>query len=77
MSIVFHKRFIVFLNDSVMETNSRMRNLLKICNLECLIYSKNMNYEEIDWELVDKKLDKAREKSKDYLANFDFLKIKK
>lgn len=68
-SIMLHKNFVAFIDDEVMETNSRMKNLLEITGLQSRIYSGNsfsIN-EKIDWESVDQKIKAERDKSIQYL----------
>lgn len=70
MSIILHKNFLVFIDDKIMETNSRICNLLKIAGLENRIYNKNKKNqveEKIDWEIVDSNISKYKIISENYL----------
>lgn len=70
MSIIFHKDFVVFLDNKIMETNSRMHNLLKIAGLEDRIYDSKVDIEKlkpIDWNKVDENIKSYREDSVKYI----------
>lgn len=69
-SIIYHKNFYVILRDSM---NSRIYDLLENLGLLDRIISDDKSYfgfekqNPINWNQVDKKIDKLREKSFDYI----------
>ena len=74
-SLINHKKFFVFRrypNQSKVSTNSRLDSLLKIVNLSDRMLEGEESVEtliekEIDYEVVDEKLQEFREKSKEFL----------
>jgi len=74
-SLINNKKFFVFrryANKSKVSTNSRLDSLLNIVGLKDRILNGTENVEEliekqIDYEVVDKKLEKFREESKEFL----------
>ena len=66
MSIIFHKDFIVFLSGNE-ASDSRIIELLSKCNLSHRIYNKNNYYDNINWNDVDKALNKEINYSKDII----------
>lgn len=74
-SLINHKKFFVFRrypNQSKVSTNSRLDSLLKIVNLSDRMLEGEERVEkliekEIDYEVVDEKLQEFREKSKEFL----------
>lgn len=74
-SLINHKKFFVFRrypNQSKVSTNSRLDSLLKIVNLSDRMLEGEESVEkliekEIDYEVVDQKLQEFREKSKEFL----------
>jgi len=70
-SIIYHKKFLFFPNGSTSETSSRIIDLLDYVGLKDNIYDINNptinKTKTIRWEEVDKKIEKLRKKSIDYL----------
>ena len=74
-SLIHHKKFFVFRrypNQSKVSTNSRLDSLLKIVDLKDRLLEGTENVadwmeKEIDYEIVDEKLEKFREESKSFL----------
>ena len=74
-SLIHHKKFFVFRrypNQSKVSTNSRLDSLLKIVDLKERLLEGTESVEdwigkEIDYEMVDEKLEKFREESKRFL----------
>lgn len=74
-SLIHHKKFFVFRrypNQSKVSTNSRLDSLLKIVDLKERLLEGTENVadwmeKEIDYEIVDEKLEKFREESKSFL----------
>lgn len=71
-SILLKKKFLVEYNGKS-KLNDRIENLLNICKLEhCILNNETALSDidkEIDWNIVDSKLDKERQKSIKYLEN--------
>lgn len=69
MSIIFHKPFVVFLSGNN-GPDSRIVDLLQKVGLSDCIYKKNMIINsQIDWESVDKLLERERQFSREYLIH--------
>lgn len=74
-SILFHTNFVYTpLKGRHSQGNTRILDLLKTLNLECMIEEDGKSIEEyvkqsVDWEYVDKILNVYREKSIEYLIN--------
>ena len=68
-SLIYHKEFYISLIKGENAPNSRLENLLKEYNLtnRILDYNENNFNQEIDYEEVDKKIVKNRDKSLDFL----------
>ena len=69
-SIIFQKKFVVFLTGDKGK-DERIENLLRITGLESRIYNESLTekdlYQEIDYNLVHKKLQPYIDKSKSFL----------
>lgn len=73
-SILNHKKFIVlnrFLDNSKNSRNSRIDNLCSMLELDDRRYKNNIDiiFDDIDYNRVDKYLEKIRKSSKEYLGN--------
>lgn len=76
-SILHHKKFFTFNRYEERKkasTNSRLKSLLELLNIENRLCQSNIDVEmiknqEINYEQVDKKLDTLREESMNYLKN--------
>ena len=68
-TLIYHKEFYISLIKGENAPNSRLENLLKEYNLtnRILDYNENNFNQEIDYEEVDKKIVKNRDKSLDFL----------
>lgn len=69
-SIIFHTKLYIFnRRDQHANQNSRFTSLLRQCGIQKdkVIYKKNHEDSSIDWERVDKYIEKERERSFEYL----------
>lgn len=69
-SIIFHTKLYIFnRRDQHANQNSRFTSLLRQCGIQKdkVIYKKNLEDSSIDWECVDKYIEKERERSFEYL----------
>lgn len=67
-SILFHKKFLCFLSGD--ERDERIESLLKSLNLEqCICNGDKMEFPDVNWGEVDRKLEAMRKISKRYIAN--------
>ena len=70
-SIIFHVPFIIILNNK--RGNARLFSLLKMFGLESRILKddnlRQLIHAEIDWDIVDKKVDERKAFSLDFLRN--------
>lgn len=69
-SILYHRPFITFkrfADNDPKSQNSRILNLLEILNAQKHLWNGSLKFAETDWEEVDRRLEKERKKSFDFL----------
>lgn len=75
-SIIFHTKLYIFnRRDQHANQNSRFTSLLRQCGIQKdkVIYKKNLEDSSIDWECVDKYIEKEREEMDDlFTCSFCF-----